>query len=147
LYRLAGVLDALKIVKPETAGIVPASERNGAGNQDRAEPVRTLLEIRHLSLAKPDVMWLDDYVADIDANTESEALVFRVPDRKFMNAGLELHRSAYRFNRTRKLRQNPSPVFLTMRPPCSAIAGLTASIRSAVSLAWVASSSSCMSRE
>src|SRR5271163_2199219 len=40
LYRLApGVLDALKIVRPETvitAGIVPASKRVGAGNQDCA---------------------------------------------------------------------------------------------------------------
>jgi hypothetical protein len=39
LYRLApGVLDALKIVRPETviAGIVPVSERIGAGNQDPA---------------------------------------------------------------------------------------------------------------
>ena len=43
--------------------------------------------------------------------------------------------------------KNPSPVFFTMRPPCSAIAGSTASARSAVSLACVASSSLCMSRE
>jgi hypothetical protein len=43
LYRLApGVLDALKIVRPETVilGIVPASERIGAGNQDRAVAVQ-----------------------------------------------------------------------------------------------------------
>ena len=42
LYRLApGVLDALKIIRPETdAGIVPASERIGAGNQDRAVAVQ-----------------------------------------------------------------------------------------------------------
>ena len=43
LYRLSpGVLAALKIVRPETvtAGIVPASERIGAGNQDRAVAVQ-----------------------------------------------------------------------------------------------------------
>ena len=42
LYRLApGVLDALKIVRPETViRIVPDSERIGVGNQDRAVAVQ-----------------------------------------------------------------------------------------------------------
>src|SRR6201987_1772486 len=43
LYRLApGVLDAFKIVRPETVirWHVPGSERIGAGNQDRAVAVQ-----------------------------------------------------------------------------------------------------------
>ncbi len=42
---------------------------------------------------------------------------------------------ADRFDRAWKLCQNPSPVFLTMRPRCSAIAGWTASVKREVSLA------------
>jgi hypothetical protein len=52
-------------------------------------------------------MGLDDYVADIDAHTESNAPVFRITDCKFMDTVLELHRSSYRLDSARKFRQEP----------------------------------------
>jgi hypothetical protein len=52
-------------------------------------------------------MRLDNYVADIDAHTESNALVFRVSDCELFDAGLELHSGSNRLNRARKLRQEP----------------------------------------
>ena len=52
-------------------------------------------------------MRLDNYVADIDAHAESDAPVFRVTDCKFLDAGLKLHSSPNRFDRARKLRQEP----------------------------------------
>ena len=52
-------------------------------------------------------MGLDDYVADIDAHAESNAPVFRITDCKFVNAGLELYSGSNRFDRARKLRQEP----------------------------------------
>jgi hypothetical protein len=54
-------------------------------------------------------MRLDDYVADIDAHTESNAPVFRIADCKVVDAGLELHGSSNRFDRARELRQEPVP--------------------------------------
>jgi hypothetical protein len=54
-----------------------------------------------------NVMLLDDYVTDIDAHVESNALVFRVACFKFVDAILELHSSPNRLDRTRKLRQEP----------------------------------------
>ena len=54
-----------------------------------------------------DVMRLDDYVADIDAHTESNAPIFRMVDCKVVDAGLELHGCSNRFDGARKLRQEP----------------------------------------
>src|SRR5205814_7194636 len=54
-----------------------------------------------------NVISFDDYVADIDTHTESNASVFQLTDCKFLDAGLELYSSADRFNRARKLRQEP----------------------------------------
>ncbi len=62
---------------------------------------------RNVNAVAKDVMGLDNYVADIDADTESNAPVFRITDCKFINAGLELHGSSNRFDRARKLRQEP----------------------------------------
>jgi hypothetical protein len=62
---------------------------------------------RNVYVVSKDVMGLDDYVADIDAHTESNAAVFRITDCKFMNAGLELDRSSNRLDSARKLRQEP----------------------------------------
>jgi hypothetical protein len=50
-----------------------------------------------------------DYVADIDAHAESNTPVFHLADCKFLDAGLESHRSPNRLNRARKLRQEPVP--------------------------------------
>jgi hypothetical protein len=52
-------------------------------------------------------MGLDDYVADVDANAESNTPVFRIASCKFMDAGLELHSSSNRFDRAWKLCQEP----------------------------------------
>jgi hypothetical protein len=52
-------------------------------------------------------MRFDNYVTDIDAHTESNTPVFRITGRKFINACLELHSSADRFDRAWKLRQEP----------------------------------------
>jgi hypothetical protein len=94
-----------------------------------------------------DVVRLDDYVADIDADTESNTPVFRIGGCEFFDVGLELHSGSIASTAHGNSAKNPSPVFFTMRPPCSVIAGWTASVRSTVSLACVASSSQCMSRE
>jgi hypothetical protein len=52
-------------------------------------------------------MRLDDHVADIDAYPECNAPFLRLADGKFLNPVLELHSGANRFDRTRKLRQEP----------------------------------------
>ena len=62
---------------------------------------------RNVNAVAEDVVGLDNYVADIDAHTECNAPVFHVTDCKLVNAGLELHRSSDRFDRARKLRQEP----------------------------------------
>jgi hypothetical protein len=50
---------------------------------------------------------LDNYVADIDAHAEGNAPVLHLSDCKFLDVGLEQHRSPNRLNRTWKLRQEP----------------------------------------
>ena len=62
---------------------------------------------RDVNAISKDVMGLDDYVADIDAYTESNAPVFHLTDCEFLDAGLKLHSSSNRFDRARKLRQKP----------------------------------------
>src|SRR5215468_356250 len=76
---------------------------------DAARFCDALKPCRNIYAVAKDVMRLDDYIADIDAHTESNASVFHIADCKFMNAALELHRSANRFDRTWKLRQEPVP--------------------------------------
>ncbi len=52
-------------------------------------------------------MGLDDYVAYVDAHTESNAPVFHLIDCKFFDAALELDSSSNCLDRARKLRQEP----------------------------------------
>jgi len=52
-------------------------------------------------------MGFDHYVADIDTHTEEDAPVFRIAECKLTNAGLKVHASAHRFDRARKLCQEP----------------------------------------
>jgi hypothetical protein len=52
-------------------------------------------------------MRLNNNVPDIDAHAKSNAPVFHLRDCKFLDAGLELHSSPNRFDRARKLRQEP----------------------------------------
>jgi hypothetical protein len=67
---------------------------------------------RNIHAIPKDVMRLDNYVADIDAHAESNALVFRIADCKVVDAGLELHSGSNRLDRARKLRQEPVPSVL-----------------------------------
>ncbi len=60
---------------------------------------------RNIHAVSKDVMWLDNYVADIDANTESNSGAFRVGGRKFFDAGLKLQGCSNRSDCARKLRQ------------------------------------------
>ena len=52
-------------------------------------------------------MRLDNHVADIDTDTESDAPILGVSECNFMDTGLELNSSSNRFDRARKLRQEP----------------------------------------
>src|SRR5215469_18652330 len=64
---------------------------------------------RDVDTVSKNIMRLDNYVADIDAHAESNALVFRIADCKVVDAGLELHSSPNCFDCARKLRQEPIP--------------------------------------
>jgi hypothetical protein len=64
---------------------------------------------RNIHAVAKDVMRLGDYVANIDAYTESNAPVFHIADCKLMNAALKLHSSPNGLDRARKLRQEPIP--------------------------------------
>lgn len=73
-------------------------------------PGSAMLEpCRDVDAVSKDVMRLDDHVADIDAHTESNAPVFDLADCKLPGAGLELQSSSNRFDRARKLGQEPVP--------------------------------------
>jgi hypothetical protein len=92
-----------------------------------------------------NVMGFDDYVADINAYAKGETHVISVANRELTDAFLELRCSPHRRDRASKF--CPSPVFFTTRPPCCAIDGSTASVRSMVKRACVASSSLCIRSE
>jgi hypothetical protein len=50
---------------------------------------------------------LDNDVTDINAHPEGYALFFHIADCMVIDAGLELHSRSNRFDRARKLRQEP----------------------------------------
>jgi hypothetical protein len=52
-------------------------------------------------------MRLYNYVTNIDAHPESNAPVLRIAVSQVVDAGLELQGSSNRFDRARKLRQEP----------------------------------------
>src|SRR5262252_5815429 len=64
---------------------------------------------RNIHAVAKDVMRLGNYVANIDAHTESNAPVLHIADCKLMNAALELHSSPNSLDRARKLRQESVP--------------------------------------
>ena len=76
-------------------------DANASGICNALEPRRDIYAV------PKDVMRLDNYVTDINAHTESNALVFHVIDGKFVDAGLELYSGPNRLDRTWKLRQKP----------------------------------------
>src|SRR5882724_6882693 len=62
---------------------------------------------RDVDAISKNIIGLDDYIADVDAHAESNTPVFRLSDCKFLDAGLELHGCANRFDRAWKLCQDP----------------------------------------
>jgi hypothetical protein len=102
---------------------------------------------RNIYAVAKDVMRLDDYITDIDAHPERNAAVFQVADWKFMNVVLELQGSPNRFDRARKLRQEAIPGVFDDAAAVFGDCWVDGSVKSAFSLACVASSSWCMSRE
>ena len=60
---------------------------------------------RNIHAVAKDVIRLGNYVADIDAHTESNAPVFDIAGCKIVDASLELQGSSNRLNRAQKLRQ------------------------------------------
>ena len=71
---------------------------------DAARSCNALKPCRNVHTISKDVVRLDDYIADVDAYAEGNAIVFRLIDCKSMNACLKLYRSSDRFNGACKLR-------------------------------------------
>jgi hypothetical protein len=76
---------------------------------DAARSCNALKPCRNVHTIPEDVVRLDNYVADIDAHTESNTPVFRIGNHKFSDAGLESQGRANRFGGARKLSQEPVP--------------------------------------
>jgi hypothetical protein len=70
-------------------------------------PPGALQSYRDVDLVSKDVMRFDDHVADIDADPEGNALIFRIAVCNLKDAGLEPGRGPNRFDGTRKLGQEP----------------------------------------
>jgi hypothetical protein len=106
-YRAGNVFEVFAQIdelNADLASDVLVSRRldaDAAGRCDAFKPCRNIYAIAE------DVMWLDNYVADIYADTESDTGVFRVGGCKFFDAGLKLHSGSNRSHRTWKLRQEP----------------------------------------
>src|SRR5262249_27738987 len=62
---------------------------------------------RNIHAVAKDIIGLDNYVADVDADPKSDAPVLHIVGSKVVDAGLELHSSSNRFDRARKLCQEP----------------------------------------
>jgi hypothetical protein len=77
------------------------------GNADAAGFCDTFKPRRNIHAVAEDIMWLDNYVADIYADTESDTGIFRVGGCKFFDASLKLHSGSDRFNRVWKFCQKP----------------------------------------
>ena len=67
----------------------------------------TLETCRNIYDVAKNVMRLDNYVADIEADAESYTAVFRLSGCKFLDVGLELHSSSNRLDRAWKICQEP----------------------------------------
>ena len=76
-------------------------------NADATRLCDVLKPRRDIYTVTKNIMWLDDHVADIDADAESNAGILRVGRRKFSDAGLELRSSSDCLYSARKLGQEP----------------------------------------
>src|SRR5947199_7299508 len=79
----------------------------GSRDAGAARRCNALKPGRDVDAVPEDIMWLDDHVADIDADAESNAGILRVGRRKFSDAGLELRSSSDCLYSARKLGQEP----------------------------------------
>jgi hypothetical protein len=76
-------------------------------NADTTRFCNALKPRRNIHVIPKDVMWLDNHVADIDADTECNKGVSGVGGCEFFDAGLKLHSRSNRSDRTWKLCQEP----------------------------------------
>jgi hypothetical protein len=90
---------------------------------------------------------VDDDVAEIDADAELDAALFRDAAIAQRQLALQLDRAAHRIDDARELDQEAVAGGLDDAPRCSAIFGSDTSRRNAVKAACVPSSSSPISRE
>src|SRR5215469_9389000 len=107
-YRTSNIFQALLAqigeLNPDLASNVIVS---GGRDADTARFRDALKPRRYIHAVSKNVTRFHNYVADIDAHTEEDALVFEITDCKFVDAGLKLHSSSNRIDRARKLRQEP----------------------------------------
>src|SRR5262245_40763710 len=85
--------------------LIPDLLVNGMGDPNGARLGESLEACCDVNAVPEDIMSLHDHVADIDAHTECNPPVFHLTDCKLLDAGLELHGSSDRLDRTRKLGQ------------------------------------------
>src|SRR5450432_3849516 len=107
-YRTGDILEALfsqigELDRELATDLIVGGRRDA----DAARFRDALKPRRYIHAVPKNVMRFNNYVANIDAHTEKDALVFRVADCKFVDAVLELQRGSDRFDSTRKLRQAP----------------------------------------
>ena len=102
--RLEVLLAQIGELNPDLASDLIVDRRRDA---DAAGFCDALKPRRNVNAVSKDVVGLDDYVANIYAYAEDNAPLFHLTDCKFRNTSLELHSSSNRFDRARKLRQEP----------------------------------------
>ena len=134
-------VDVFEVLLAQIVELDPDFSSNvivGSGRDaDAAGLCNALKPCRDVNAVPENVVGLDDHVADVDSHTESNTRPSVIRDCKFLDTGLELHSSPNRLTALGNSAKKPSPVFFTIRPPCSEIAGMTPSARSAVNFACV----------
>src|SRR5262245_53926093 len=93
-----------------------------------------------------DIIRFDNNVTEVDPDSKSDPLLREHLQLTADHPALDLCSTAHRIYDTRKFRQQPSPVFFTIRPRCSLIFGSTSCRRQALSRSCVPSSSAPMRR-
>ena len=107
-YRTGDILEVLLAQISELNGDLAANLIVGGRRDADAARFRDALKpCRDVDTVAENVVGFNDYVANIDAHAEYNACLFHFIDSKFVNAGLELHCGPDRFDRARKLHQEP----------------------------------------
>jgi hypothetical protein len=107
-HRTSDILEALlaqicKLDRDFAENLIARRRRN-ADTTRFGDALKTGCDID--AIAK-NVMGFDDYVADINAHTKSETLIFSVANREVVDAFLELRCSPNRLDRAPKFCQEP----------------------------------------